>query len=55
MKKRKDNYNAKKSLVYDRIKIIYHENDGIFGYRQIKRMLMKEKIVISFPTVHKYE
>jgi hypothetical protein len=54
LKNRKGNYNAQKSLIHDRIEEIYHDNNGVFGYRQIKRMLEKEDIVLSYKTVHKY-
>ena len=54
LKNRKANYNAEKSNTYTKIKTIYHDNNGIFGYRQIKKILEKEGIVLSYPTVHKF-
>lgn len=54
LKYRRSEYDKRKQFIQDRIKRIFHSENGKMGYRMIKLMLEKEKINISLLTVHKY-
>ena len=44
MKHRKENYYATKQLIFDEIRNIYHENNGVVGYRMMKVYLERKGI-----------
>ena len=50
----KENYYATKQLILDEIRNIYHENNGVVGYRMMKVYLERKGIKLSNHTVHKY-
>ena len=54
LKNRKANYYAKKEKALNEIKKIYHQDNGIDGYRSIRVFLERKNIKLSNPTVHKY-
>ena len=54
LKGRKDSYRANKKKIKDTITKIYHETDGILGYRTMKIFLERKGIFISKLTTHKY-
>ena len=54
LKNRKDNYFEKKKQVLEEIKTIYHEHNGVDGYRSMRVFLERKNIILSAPTVHKY-
>ena len=53
-KHRKEKYYATKQLILDEIRNIYHENNGVVGYRMMKVYLERKGIKLSNHTVHKY-
>ncbi len=53
-KARKQAYNDKKKSIYSTIEEIYHENNGVLGYRNMKIFLERKHIYLSCQTVHKY-
>ena len=54
MKQRKQTYQERKDEIYTAISEIYHENDGVPGYRMVKTLLERKNIFISYLTAHKY-
>lgn len=54
LKHRKASYNAEKEAIKNRITAIYHEKNGVAGYRTIKVYLDREGIHKSNNTIHKY-
>ncbi len=54
IKHRKENYYVTKQLIFDEIRNIYHENNGVVGYRMMKVYLERKGIKLSNNTVHKY-
>jgi hypothetical protein len=54
LKYRKQAYQERKDQIYTKITEIYHEYDGVPGYRMIKILLEKFNIIISNITAHKY-
>lgn len=54
LKGKKDSYRANKKRIEKVINEIYHENNGILGYRQMKIFLARKGIFLSNLTVHKY-
>ncbi len=53
-KHRKAAYEEKKQYTKEQIKAIYHEHNGVDGYRMMKASLERKGIVLSALTVHKY-
>ena len=53
-KNRKGEYKEKKEKIKEKIKIIYHENKGVPGYRQMRAYLKKQGVELSNITIHKY-
>ena len=51
---RKSSYLAKKHKTLETISEIYHKNNGVVGYRNMKVYLERKCIVLSRITVHKY-
>ncbi len=43
-----------KSRIHNEIKEIYHDNNGILGYRSMRVFLSRKEIYLSNATVHKY-
>ena len=54
LKHRKQTYQERKNKIHTAISDIYHEHDGIPGYRMIKNFLERKNIFISNLTAHKY-
>lgn len=54
MKHRKEGYFKKKATIKSEIEHIYHEHNGVCGYRTIHAYLNRRGISISRLTVHKY-
>ncbi len=54
LKNNKADYYANKEKVLTEIKNIYHEHEGVDGYRSIRVFLERKNIYLSGPTVHKY-
>lgn len=54
LKDRKKEYRKQASRIQKRIVAIYHQEDGVPGYRQMKRYLAQEGIHISTVTCHHY-
>ena len=54
LKDRKSIYRAKKQLVLREIATIYHEHNGIDGYRSMQVFLARKQIHLSAHTVHHY-
>lgn len=53
-KKRKAQYHAVKEKTLAPIKQIYHEHDGVDGYRSMRVFLERKHIQLSKATVHRY-
>jgi putative transposase len=53
-KKRKAAYHTGKERICNEISIIYHENNGILGYRNMRVFLERKEICLSNVTVHRY-
>ena len=47
LKHRKQVYQERKDKVYAKIAEIYHENDGVPGYRMIKNLLERKNILLA--------
>ena len=43
-----------KSRIHNKISRIYHDNNGVLGYRSMRVFLSRKKIYLSTTTVHKY-
>ena len=54
LKHSKADYHDKKERVFDEIKTIYHDLDGIIGHRGMQVFLARKGINFSKVTVHKY-
>ena len=54
LKNRKSSYNAEKEYIKSQIEEIYHEEQGVVGYRTMHTLLGRRGINKSLPTVHKY-
>ncbi|MPM86304.1 IS3 family transposase ISRgn1 [bioreactor metagenome] len=54
LKDRKSNYNAQKQATLSCIKEIYHEQNGVIGYRNMCIFLKRKGFSYSKLTVHKY-
>lgn len=54
LKNRKAGYKKRKKAACDAIADIYHEYEGILGYRSMRIFLARKNIHLSKPTVHKY-
>lgn len=54
LKNRKANYYKKKEKALNEIRKIYHQDNGVDGYRSIRVFLERKNIKLSNPTVHKY-
>lgn len=54
MKDRKQSYYRQKQETLAQIKSIYHEHNGVDGYRSMRVFLKRKKIHLSANTVHKY-
>lgn len=54
LKNRKADHNAEKQKALTEISHIYHEHDGVDGYRSMRVFLARKNIHLSAPTVHKY-
>lgn len=54
LKHRKSSYDAEKAYVKSQIEEIYHEENGVVGYRSVKIILGRRGVNKSLPTVHKY-
>ena len=54
LKNRKNDYYSNKEKILSEIKKIYHEHEGVDGYRSMRVFLERKSIKISAPTVHKY-
>ena len=54
LKKRKADYYTKKQEILNEITNIYHEHDGVDGYRSIRVYLKRKGYALSNLTVHKY-
>ena len=54
MKDRKSEYRKIKASVQRRIVEIYHENDGVPGYRMMRNYLVLENVIYSYTTIFKY-
>jgi len=51
---RKSSYYKRKEAILEQIEIIYHTQRGVAGYRSMRVYLVREGIVLSALTVHKY-
>ena len=51
---RKAEYHRQKAKTLEKITKIYHDRNGVPGYRQMKHLLKSENIFISYTTCHKY-
>ena len=54
LKIKKSNYYEKKEKTLSKIKSIYHEHEGVDGYRSMRVFLERKNIRISAATAHKY-
>lgn len=54
LKKRKSAYDTQKQTILDQIQNIYHEHNGVDGYRSMKVYLERKGICRSALTIHKY-
>ena len=54
LKHRKADYYAQKSKIQEKIRTIYHEHNGVVGYRSMRVYLERQGIYKSSLTVHKY-
>ena len=54
LRHRKSSYLAKKHKTLETISEIYHKNNGVVGYRNMKVYLERKGVVLSHVTVHKY-
>lgn len=54
LKDRKKEYRKRVSRIQKRIVAIYHQEDGVPGYRQMKQYLAQEDVYISERTCHHY-
>ena len=54
LKKRKAAYHTEKTRICNEIASIYHENNGILGYRNMRVFLEHKDIRLSNVTVHRY-
>jgi len=54
LKNRKSNYHAKKAKVQRKIVEIYHDSNGIPGYRMMRELLKRKNYRYSNPTIYKY-
>jgi transposase InsO family protein len=54
LKGRKTGYQLQKAQICRIISRIYHENNGVLGYRSMRVFLSRKKIYLSPATVHKY-
>ena len=54
LKNRKSGYHQTKEKIKQEISRIYHDLNGVIGYRGMKVFLERENIVLSNTTVHKY-
>lgn len=54
LKNRKSDYYTQKQKILNEIETIYHEHNGVDGYRSIKVYLDRKGISISNATAHKY-
>ena len=54
LKDRKKEYRKRVSRIQKRIVAIYHQKDGVPGYRQMKQYLVQEDVYISELTCHHY-
>ena len=53
-KRRRAQREAKKQKILDQIQMIYHEHNGVDGYRRMRTYLARTGIYLSAGTVHKY-
>ena len=53
-KEKRDEREGRKHKIMQKIKEIYHNNDGTPGYRTMQVYLGREKINLSANTMHKY-
>ena len=54
LKNRMAEYRSRKDHIYKKINDIYHESNGVLGYRSMRIFLERKKIYLSNATVHKY-
>ena len=54
LKGKKAGYRLQKARIHRKISRIYHENNGVLGYRSVRVFLSRKKIYLSTTTVHKY-
>ena len=54
LKNKKADYYANKEKVLNEIQNIYHEHEGVDGYRSMRVFLERKNINLCAPTVHKY-
>ncbi len=54
LKQRKAEYKTQREEVFDEIKTVYHEVDGIIGHRSMRVFLERKGIRLSKTTIHKY-
>ena len=54
LKDRKADYRVQKQRIQDEIRDIYHDGNGVPGYRSVCALLKRRGIVLSSPTVHRY-
>ena len=54
LKHRKADYYAQKETVLEEIRNIYHDHNGVDGYRSMRVYLERKNICLSALTVHKY-
>jgi len=54
LKKRTLKTNQQKQAIKEKIKEIYHKQNGVPGYRMMKKLLERENIFISMTTAHYY-
>jgi transposase InsO family protein len=54
LKQRKTSYLKEKAIALDEIKKIYHEHNGVDGYRSMRVFLERKNMKLSELTVHKY-
>lgn len=54
LKNKKADYFANKAKILTEIQNIYHEHEGVDGYRSMRVFLERKNIRLSAPTVHKY-
>lgn len=54
LKKRKADYHTQKQKALEQIQAIYHEHNGVDGYRSMKAYLERKGIGLSVLTVRKY-